>query len=439
MIKLDFSRSKLREQSIIEYSDIIIKYDKQLEKDANNNSKMVGWMFLPERYDKNELERILKAKEKIQKESNVLVVIGIGGSYLGAKAVIDGLVKKSNEQKTEVVFVGNNMSTRYINEIITYIEDKDFSINVISKSGTTTEPAIAFRIFRQFLIEKYGIEEARKRIYVTTDSSKGALKEIADEEAYETFVIPNNIGGRYSVLTPVGLLPIAVAGIDIRKILEGAEKAMNEYLNEDLLQNNCYIYAVLRYILYSKYGKNIEIFGIYEENFRSFLEWIKQLFNESEGKEGKGIFSTSAVFTTDLHSIGQYIQEGNRNIFETVINIIDMNEEDIIMQVQENNEDNLNYLENMTLDYINKKTMEGALDAHLEGDVPSILINLEKLDEENIGFLIYFFEKACAIYCRLLGVDAFNQPGVEAYKRNMFALLGKPGFEELSKELNARL
>ena len=418
MIKLDFSRSKLREQSIIEYSDIIIKYDKQLEKDANNNSKMVGWMFLPERYDKNELERILKAKEKIQKESNVLVVIGIGGSYLGAKAVIDGLVKKSNEQKTEVVFVGNNMSTRYINEIITYIEDKDFSINVISKSGTTTEPAIAFRIFRQFLIEKYGIEEARKRIYVTTDSSKGALKEIADEEAYETFVIPNNIGGRYSVLTPVGLLPIAVAGIDIRKILEGAEKAMNEYLNEDLLQNNCYIYAVLRYILYSKYGKNIEIFGIYEENFRSFLEWIKQLFNESEGKEGKGIFSTSAVFTTDLHSIGQYIQEGNRNIFETVINIIDMNEEDIIMQVQENNEDNLNYLENMTLDYINKKTMEGALDAHLEGDVPSILINLEKLDEENIGFLIYFFEKACAIYCRLLGVDA--------YKRNMGMLLNKP-------------
>ena len=426
MIKLDFSRSKLREQSIIEYSDIIIKYDKQLEKDANNNSKMVGWMFLPERYDKNELERILKAKEKIQKESKVLVVIGIGGSYLGAKAVIDGLVKKSDNQKTEVVFVGNNMSTRYINEIITYIEDKDFSINVISKSGTTTEPAIAFRIFRQFLIEKYGIEEARKRIYVTTDSSKGALKEIADEEAYETFVIPNNIGGRYSVLTPVGLLPIAVAGIDIRKILEGAEKAMNEYLNEDLLQNNCYIYAVLRYILYSKYGKNIEIFGIYEENFRSFLEWIKQLFNESEGKEGKGIFSTSAVFTTDLHSIGQYIQEGNRNIFETVINIIDMNEEDIIMQVQENNEDNLNYLENMTLDYINKKTMEGALDAHLEGDVPSILINLEKLDEENIGFLIYFFEKACAIYCRLLGVDSFNQPGVEAYKRNMGMLLNKP-------------
>ena len=426
MIKLDFSRSKLREQSIIEYSDIIIKYDKQLEKDANNNSKMVGWMFLPERYDKNELERILKAKEKIQKESKVLVVIGIGGSYLGAKAVIDSLVKKSTEQKTEVVFVGNNMSTRYINEIITYIEDKDFSINVISKSGTTTEPAIAFRIFRQFLIEKYGIEEARKRIYVTTDSSKGALKEIADEEAYETFVIPNNIGGRYSVLTPVGLLPIAVAGIDIRKILEGAEKAMNEYLNEDLLQNNCYIYAVLRYILYSKYGKNIEIFGIYEENFRSLLEWIKQLFNESEGKEGKGIFSTSAVFTTDLHSIGQYIQEGNRNIFETVINIIDMNEEDIIMQVQENNEDNLNYLENMTLDYINKKTMEGALDAHLEGDVPSILLNLSKLDEENIGFLIYFFEKACAMYCKLLEVNAFNQPGVEAYKKNMGKLLNKP-------------
>lgn len=425
MIELDFSRSKLRIQSIIEYSDKIIHYDKELEKEANRNDKMVGWMFLPEKYDKEEVKRILKAKEKIQKDSEVLIVIGIGGSYLGAKAVIDALVKKK-DVKTEVVFVGNNMSTRYINEVIAHIEDKDFSINVISKSGTTTEPAIAFRIFRQFLIEKYGVEEARKRIYVTTDSTNGALKEIADEEAYETFVIPNTIGGRYSVLTPVGLLPIAVAGVDIVKMLKGAEKAMNEYLNEDIMQNNCYIYAVLRYILYSKYGKTLEIFGIYEENFRSFLEWIKQLFNESEGKNGKGIFSTSAVFTTDLHSIGQYIQEGKRNIFETIINVVDMNEEDIIMTTQENDEDNLNYLENMTLDYINKKTMEGALNAHLEGDVPSILLNLSKLDEENIGFLIYFFEKACAMYCRLLGVDAFNQPGVEAYKKNMGLLLNKP-------------
>ena len=425
MIELDFSRSKLRTQSIIEYSDKIIHYDKELEKEANRNDKMVGWMFLPEKYDKEEVKRILKAKEKIQKDSEVLIVIGIGGSYLGAKAVIDALVKKK-DVKTEVLFVGNNMSTRYINEVIAHIEDKDFSINVISKSGTTTEPAIAFRIFRQFLIEKYGVEEARKRIYVTTDSTNGALKAIADEEAYETFVIPNTIGGRYSVLTPVGLLPIAVAGVDIVKMLKGAEKAMNEYLNEDIMQNNCYIYAVLRYILYSKYGKTLEIFGIYEENFRSFLEWIKQLFNESEGKNGKGIFSTSAVFTTDLHSIGQYIQEGKRNIFETIINVVDMNEEDIIMTSQENDEDNLNYLENMTLDYINKKTMEGALDAHLEGDVPSILLNLSKLDEENIGFLIYFFEKACAMYCRLLGVDAFNQPGVEAYKKNMGLLLNKP-------------
>lgn len=425
MIELDFSRSKLRTQSIIEYSDKIIHYDKELEKEANRNDKMVGWMFLPEKYDKEEVKRILKAKEKIQKDSEVLIVIGIGGSYLGAKAVIDALVKKK-DVKTEVVFVGNNMSTRYINEVIAHIEDKDFSINVISKSGTTTEPAIAFRIFRQFLIEKYGVEEARKRIYVTTDSTNGALKEIADEEAYETFVIPNTIGGRYSVLTPVGLLPIAVAGVDIVKMLKGAEKAMNEYLNEDIMQNNCYIYAVLRYILYSKYGKTLEIFGIYEENFRSFLEWIKQLFNESEGKNGKGIFSTSAVFTTDLHSIGQYIQEGKRNIFETIINVVDMNEEDIIMTTQENDEDNLNYLENMTLDYINKKIMEGALNAHLEGDVPSILLNLSKLDEENIGFLIYFFEKACAMYCRLLGVDAFNQPGVEAYKKNMGLLLNKP-------------
>ena len=426
MIKFDFSRSKLREQSIIEYRNDIIKYDKELEKESKSNDKMVGWMLLPENYDKEELQRILKAKEKIRKESDVLIVIGIGGSYLGAKAVIDALIKEKAKKDTEVIFVGNNMSTRYINDIISYIYDKDFSINVISKSGTTTEPAIAFRIFKQLLIEKYGVEEARKRIYVTTDKLKGALREISREEAYETFSIPDNIGGRYSVLTAVGLLPIAVAGIDITKLLEGARNAMNEYLNEELLENNCYIYATLRYILHSKYSKNIEIFGIYEENFRSFLEWIKQLFNESEGKEGKGIFSTSAVFTTDLHSIGQYIQEGRRDLFETIINIEDMNEEDIIMKLDETDEDNLNYLENMTLDYINKKTMEGALEAHLEGDVPSILITLEKLDEENIGCLIYFFEKACAIYCKLLGVNAFNQPGVEAYKRNMAKLLNKP-------------
>lgn len=426
MIKFDFSRSKLREQSIIEYRNDIIKYDKELEKESKSNDKMVGWMLLPENYDKEELQRILKAKEKIRKESDVLIVIGIGGSYLGAKAVIDALIKEKAKKDTEVIFVGNNMSTRYINDIISYIYDKDFSINVISKSGTTTEPAIAFRIFKQLLIEKYGVEEARKRIYVTTDKLKGALREISREEAYETFTIPDNIGGRYSVLTAVGLLPIAVAGIDITKLLEGARNAMNEYLNEELLENNSYIYATLRYILHSKYSKNIEIFGIYEENFRSFLEWIKQLFNESEGKEGKGIFSTSAVFTTDLHSIGQYIQEGRRDLFETIINIEDMNEEDIIMKLDETDEDNLNYLENMTLDYINKKTMEGALEAHLEGDVPSILITLEKLDEENIGYLIYFFEKACAIYCKLLGVNAFNQPGVEAYKRNMAKLLNKP-------------
>ena len=426
MIKFDFSRSKLREQSIIEYRNDIIKYDKELEKESKSNDKMVGWMLLPENYDKEELQRILKAKEKIRKESDVLIVIGIGGSYLGAKAVIDALIKEKAKKNTEVIFVGNNMSTRYINDIISYIYDKDFSINVISKSGTTTEPAIAFRIFKQLLIEKYGVEEARKRIYVTTDKLKGALREISREEAYETFSIPDNIGGRYSVLTAVGLLPIAVAGIDITKLLEGARNAMNEYLNEELLENNCYIYATLRYILHSKYSKNIEIFGIYEENFRSFLEWIKQLFNESEGKEGKGIFSTSAVFTTDLHSIGQYIQEGRRDLFETIINIEDMNEEDIIMKLDETDEDNLNYLENMTLDYINKKTMEGALEAHLEGDVPSMLITLERLDEENIGYLIYFFEKACAIYCKLLGVNAFNQPGVEAYKRNMAKLLNKP-------------
>lgn len=437
MIKLDFLRSKLREQSIIEYSDIIIKYDKQLEKDANNNSKMVGWMFLPERYDKNELERILKAKEKIQKESKVLVVIGIGGSYLGAKAVIDGLVKKSDNQKTEVVFVGNNMSTRYINEIITYIEDKDFSINVISKSGTTTEPAIAFRIIREVLLKKYTKEEAKDRIFVTTDRQKGALKNFANDEGYETFVVPDDVGGRYSVLTAVGLLPIAVAGMNIDELMSGAKKAKDEFEKDDVLKNDALMYAIHRNILYRK-GKVVEILVNYEPQMMYFNEWFKQLYGESEGKDQRGIFPASVVFSTDLHSMGQFIQDGNRNIFETVISISSPRK-DITLKKEEQDLDGLNYLEGKTVDFVNKKAMQATLLAHIDGGVPNLILNIEKLDEFNLGYMIYFFEYACGVSGYINNVNPFDQEGVEDYKKNMFALLGKKGYEDKKTELEKRL
>ena len=427
-----FAKNFFNENELKQIKPYVELANEVLTSKSGAGNDFLGWIDLPENYDKDEFARIKKAAEKIKNDSEVLVVIGIGGSYLGAKAAIEFLshsfynnLPKDKRKTPEIYFAGTNMSGVYLQHLIDVVGDRDFSVNVISKSGTTTEPAIAFRVFKKMLEEKYGKEEAAKRIYATTDKEKGALKTLATAEGYETFVVPDNVGGRFSVLTAVGLLPIAAAGINIDDLMAGAKDAMNDFANKNMDENQALQYAAVRNILHRK-GKDLELMVNYEPRVHYLAEWWKQLFGESEGKEGKGIFSTSAVFTTDLHSIGQYIQEGNRNIFETVINIIDMNEEDIIMQVQENNEDNLNYLENMTLDYINKKTMEGALDAHLEGDVPSILINLEKLDEENIGFLIYFFEKACAIYCRLLGVDAFNQPGVEAYKRNMGMLLNKP-------------
>ena len=431
-IKLNLKNTGISQKSIMEYKEQVENIHKELHKKANDEKDFVGWLELPTNYDKKEFSRIKKAAKKIKKESDILVVIGIGGSYLGARAVIEALTSSFYNMLTEkqrkypqILYVGNNLSPNYINELIEYIGDKDFSVNVISKSGTTTEPAIAFRIFREILENKYGIEEARSRIYVTTDKERGALKTLADNEGYEKFVIPDNVGGRYSVLTAVGLLPIATAGIDIEKLMQGAQNAQERYDDPNLKYNECYKYAVTRNILYKLY-KNTEILVNYEPKMHYFTEWWKQLYGESEGKDQKGIFPAGVDFTTDLHSMGQYIQEGRRNLFETVISI-EKPKSDITINSDEDNLDGLNYLSGKTLNYVNKKAMEGTVKAHVSGDVPNIMINIENLDEENIGELIYFFEKACAMSGMILGVNPFNQPGVEEYKKNMFKLLKKPG------------
>ena len=432
-IKLNLKNSGITEKTILEYKEQVENIHKDLHRRVNDEKDFVGWIELPTNYDKKEFSRIKKAAKKIKKESDILVVIGIGGSYLGARAVIEALTSSFQNMLTDkqrkypqILYVGNNLSPNYINELIEYIGDKDFSVNVISKSGTTTEPAIAFRIFREMLENKYGIEEARSRIYVTTDKERGALKTLADNEGYEKFVIPDNVGGRYSVLTPVGLLPIATAGIDIDKLMAGAQTAQERYNDSNLKYNECYKYAVVRNILYKLY-KNTEILVNYEPKMHYFTEWWKQLYGESEGKEQKGIFPAGVDFTTDLHSMGQYIQEGRRNLFETVISI-ENSATDIIINKDEDNLDGLNYLAGKGLDYVNKKAMEGTIKAHVSGDVPNIVINIEKLDEENMGELIYFFEKSCAMSGMILGVNPFNQPGVEEYKKNMFKLLKKPGY-----------
>ena len=432
-LKLDLQHTGIDKKNIMEYTEIVENIHKELNDRSNNENDFVGWLELPTNYDKEEFERIKKSAERIQKDSDILVVIGIGGSYLGARAVIESLTStfynmlSDKTRKTpQILYAGNNLSPNYINELIEAIGDKDFSVNVISKSGTTTEPAIAFRIFREILENKYGIEEARSRIYVTTDKQKGALKTLADGEGYEEFVIPDNIGGRYSVLTAVGLLPIAVAGIDIDKLMEGARIAQERYADSNLKYNECYQYAVVRNILYKLY-KNTEILVNYEPKMHYFTEWWKQLYGESEGKEQKGIFPAGVDFTTDLHSMGQYIQEGRRNLFETVISINKSNS-DITINPDDDNLDGLNYLAGKKLDFVNKKAMEGTIEAHTSGDVPNIVINLERLDETVIGQLIYFFEKACAMSGLILGVNPFNQPGVEEYKKNMFKLLEKPGY-----------
>ena len=432
-IKLNLKNSGITQKSIMEYKAQIENIHKDLHRRANDENDFVGWLELPTNYDKEEFKRIKKAAKKIKKESDILVVIGIGGSYLGARAVIESLTSSfynmlpdKQRKYPQILYAGNNLSSNYLNELIEYIGDKDFSVNVISKSGTTTEPAIAFRIFREILENKYGIEEARSRIYVTTDKQKGALKTLADGEGYEEFVIPDNIGGRYSVLTAVGLLPIAVAGIDIDKLMEGARIAQERYADSSLKYNECYQYAVVRNILY-KLNKNTEILVNYEPKMHYFTEWWKQLYGESEGKERKGIFPAGVDFTTDLHSMGQYIQEGRRNLFETVIAINKPNS-NITINPDDDNLDGLNYLAGKQLDFVNKKAMEGTIEAHVSGDVPNIVVNLERLDETVIGQLIYFFEKACAMSGLILGVNPFNQPGVEEYKKNMFKLLEKPGY-----------
>lgn len=427
-MKINFNNVLINNDEINKYEDMVKDIHNKLHDNCNSQDNFMGWLDLPINYDKEELEQIKICAEKVKNNSKYLLVIGIGGSYLGARAVIEALTStfyNLRENSPIILYVGNNLSTSYINDIIKIIGNDDFSINVISKSGTTTEPAIAFRIFKKILENKYG-NNASERIFVTTDEEKGALHTIAKENNYQTFKIPNNIGGRYSVLTAVGLFPIAVANINVDKLLNGAIKAYNKYNNSNLNENDCYKYAVIRNLLYHK-DKNIEIFAYYEPRLHYFIEWLKQLFGESEGKNGKGIFPVGVEFTTDLHSLGQYIQDGRRNIFETVLNIENTNES-ITMTKEENNLDNLNYLEGLTLDYINHKAMEGTIDAHVSNDVPNILINVDKLDEETIGELIYFFELACAMSGFILNVNPFNQPGVEKYKQNMFKLLNKPGY-----------
>ena len=433
MLKLNLENAKIDEKEIMKYKSQVENIHKDLHRRAGDEEDFVGWLELPTNYDKEEFERIKKAAEKIRRESDVLLVIGIGGSYLGARAVIDALTSSFvNFQKEEkrkfprVFYVGNNLSPNYINELIEILEDKDFSVNVISKSGTTTEPAIAFRIFREILENKYGIDEARSRIYVTTDKERGALKTLSEMEGYERFVVPDNVGGRYSVLSAVGLLPIATAGIDIDKLMNGARVAQEKYSDSDLKYNECYRYAIARNILY-KSDKNIEILVNYEPKLHYFTEWWKQLYGESEGKDRKGIFPAGVDYTTDLHSMGQYVQDGRRNLFETVINVKKPNL-NIKLNADDDNLDGLNYLAGKDLDYVNKKAMEGTVEAHVSGGVPNIMITIDELNEENIGELIYFFELSCAISGNILGVNPFNQPGVEEYKRNMFRLLEKPGY-----------
>lgn len=404
----------------------------------------LGWVNLPVDYDKEEFARIKKAAEKIQSDSEVLVVIGIGGSYLGARAAIEALghsffnvVDKSIRKAPEIYFAGNNISSTYIQHLIDVIGDRDFSVNVISKSGTTTEPAIAFRVFKKLLVEKYGKEEAAKRIYATTDKAKGALKNLATEEGYETFVVPDDVGGRFSVLTAVGLLPIAVSGADITKLMEGAASMREHCLNAPFEENDSLLYAAVRNIL-NRRGKSIEILCNYEPALHYISEWWKQLYGESEGKDGKGLFPASVDLTTDLHSMGQFIQDGSQNHFETVI-AVEKSKCEIILEEEPVDLDGMNYLAGKTVDFVNQSAMNGTVLAHVDGGVPNLKVTMPQIDEYSLGQLFYMFEFACGVSGYTLGVNPFNQPGVESYKKNMFALLGKPGFEEEREKLLARL
>ncbi len=414
---------------------------KALHDGTGLGNDFIGWVDLPTNYDKEEFSRIKKAAEKIKKNTDVFVVIGIGGSYLGARAAIEFLSSPNYnalaKDTPQIYFTGNSISSDALSDIIELCEGKDVSINMISKSGTTTEPAIAFRVFRDMLEKKYGKEGARERIFCTTDKARGTLKQLADKEGYETFVVPDDVGGRYSVLTAVGLLPIAVSGADIDALMKGAKKAQDEFNNDDLYSNDCYKYAAIRNILYNK-GYSTEIMVSYEPAYTLMNEWFKQLYGESEGKDKKGIFPASVIFSTDLHSLGQYIQDGRRNLFETVV-LFDKCKKEITLGDDPTNVDGLNFLSGKSMEFVNRKAFEGTVLAHNDGGVPNIVLNVEKMDESNLGYLIYFFEKACAISGYILGVNPFNQPGVESYKKNMFALLGKPGYEDAKAALEARL
>jgi len=400
----------------------------------------LGWLDLPVDYDKEEFARIKAAAEKIKKSADILIVIGIGGSYLGARAAIELLkspfYNNMKKDTPDIYYVGNNINPTYLQEVLSICEGKDISVNVISKSGTTTEPALAFRIFKKLVEDKYGRDGAKDRIFCTTDKARGTLKNLADTEGYETFVIPDDVGGRFSVLTAVGLLPIAVAGCDIDGLMKGAAKAREDFM-ADFDNNDCYKYAALRNILNRK-GKSVELMVSYDPAFCMMSEWYKQLFGESEGKDNKGIFPASVVFSTDLHSMGQFIQDGSRVMFETVVDI-KKPKQDLFLEDDAENLDGLNFLTNQNMSVVNRKAFEGTILAHTEGGVPNIILELDEIDEENLGYMIYFFEKACAVSGYVLGVNPFNQPGVESYKANMFALLGKPGYEDQKEALEAKL
>lgn len=448
MAHISFDASRLdkfvQANELAEMQAMVNAADSQLREGTGAGNDFRGFLDLPVNYDKDEFARIKKAAAKIKSDSEIFIAIGIGGSYLGAKAAIDflnntfyNMLPADQREFPQVLFAGNSISSSYLNDLLNLIGDRDFSINVISKSGTTTEPSIAFRVLKDKLIKKYGKEAAKGRIYATTDRAKGALKTESDAEGYDEYVVPDDIGGRFSVLTAVGLLPIAVAGGDIDQLMQGAADARAEYTDTDVTKNDAYKYAALRNILYRK-GYTTELLENYEPTLQYFSEWWKQLMGESEGKDQKGIYPSSANFSTDLHSLGQYIQEGRRNLMETVVNVEKPNS-DIDIPTDEQNLDGLGYLEGHTMDFVNKKAYQGVVLAHTDGGVPVMTVNIPDQTAYTLGYMIYFFEMAVSISGYLNGINPFNQPGVEAYKKNMFALLGKPGFEELGKELNERL
>lgn len=425
MIKLNLDNALLNED-LSNYQDTVKELHNVIKNKTGKGNDFLGWVDWPVNYDKEELDRIIKVSEKIRNEVDVLLVCGIGGSYLGARAAIEAINGLYPTNKVKIIYVGNTFSSNYLSQVIEYIKDKEFAINCISKSGTTTETSIAFRVFKEIAEKRYGKEKARERIIATTDRERGALKVLSNNNGYETFVIPDDIGGRYSVLTAVGLFPIAVAGIDVEAMLKGAADARQNYDNDDLMTNDCYKYATARHIL-AKQGYKAEMFVTYELQLAMVAEWWKQLFGESEGKENKGTLPTSATFSTDLHSLGQFIQQGSKVLYETVMRI-NTPITDVTIPADEDNLDNLNYLAGKTVDYVNKKACEGTIDAHTNaGNVPNIVIDLEKMDAYGFGYMVYFFEKACAMSVYMLDVNPFDQPGVEIYKKNMFKLLGKPG------------